>query len=66
MTRRDPETLTSFTPPEEITDRELAEAYVKLWERQVAKLPKSFPARVRKAYAQRLALAQDLLASFPA
>lgn len=54
-------TVTQFTMPAEIVNLELAVAHVRKWQRMWSSLPSSAPAKVRKAYLSRLALAKSLV-----
>lgn len=61
MTTLLPTEITSFTMPAEITTLELAIAYKKFYMKKILGLPRTMPAKVKKAYADRLRYAEHLV-----
>lgn len=56
--------VTTYTLPEEIGSLEAALAYRDKYKRTVERLPKTMPARAKKAYAERLRIAEALVMKY--
>jgi len=59
-----PSTVTTFTPPEEILNLEDALEYRRRFQRLAASLPSSAPAKLKKAYAEKIKVAEHLVMKY--